>query len=125
MGNGHAVGLDTPFEVRAGRRFLCGVLFSAGGNEEWSGKNRGGQKNPVEKRGTRRREDRVLRMSGNLAGHHRLPGNSQVPSRMRVACALIIAARAGERTRTSWMCSCMRFVSDSRPWRSVRPMFSK
>src|SRR5260221_4384038 len=104
MGNGHAVGLDTPFEVRAGRRFLCGVLFSAGGNEEWSGKNRGGQKNPVEKRGTRRREDRVLRMSGNLAGHHRLPGSSQVRARMRVACALILPVLPGARTRTSLMC---------------------
>src|SRR5260221_1099661 len=100
MGNGHAVGLDTPFEVRAGRRFLCGVLFSAGGNEEWSGKNRGGQKNTVEKRGTRRREDRVLRMSGNLAGYQRLPGSSRGVYRIRVACVPIIVGRAGVRHPT-------------------------
>src|SRR4029077_2174187 len=122
---GHAVGADTPFEVRSGLRFLCGVLFPARGNEERSGKNRGGQKNPAEKRGTRSPEYRGLRKSGNLTGHHRSPGSSQVRFRMRVVWAVIIAARAGERTRTSWMYCCMRFVSDSRPCRRVRPMFSK
>src|ERR1700739_4864029 len=107
MGDGHAVCFDAPFEVRPGRRFLCGVIFSAGGDEEWSGKDRGGQKNPAERRGTRRMDDRGFRKSENLTGHQRLPGNSQVRSRMRVACAFIIAARAGEGTRTSWIGSCM------------------